>query len=122
MRFVLIILLAASSVLTYAQTVQEDIKYLASDELEGREVGTKGEKAAAKYLAKRFKSIGLKPHGTKGFYQDFSVKPKYNPHARIQRDTSKAIEGRNVIGMIDNGQPTTVIIGAHFDHLGYGSD
>jgi aminopeptidase YwaD len=30
--------------------------------------------------------------------------------------------GHNVIGYIDNGATTTVILGAHFDHLGYGED
>jgi hypothetical protein len=30
--------------------------------------------------------------------------------------------GKNVIGFIDNGSPVTVILGAHFDHLGYGED
>jgi hypothetical protein len=30
--------------------------------------------------------------------------------------------GHNVVGYIDNGAPTTVILGAHFDHLGYGED
>jgi hypothetical protein len=30
--------------------------------------------------------------------------------------------GHNVIGYIDEGAPTTVILGAHFDHLGYGED
>jgi len=30
--------------------------------------------------------------------------------------------GHNVIGYIDNGAATTVILGAHFDHLGYGED
>lgn len=30
--------------------------------------------------------------------------------------------GHNVIGYIDNKAATTVIIGAHFDHLGYGED
>ncbi|HEY0432853.1 MAG TPA: M28 family peptidase, partial [Chitinophagaceae bacterium] len=30
--------------------------------------------------------------------------------------------GHNVIGYIDNGAPKTVILGAHFDHLGYGED
>jgi peptidase M28-like protein/PDZ domain-containing protein len=34
----------------------------------------------------------------------------------------KARNGHNVIGYIDNGAPTTVILGAHFDHLGYGED
>ncbi len=30
--------------------------------------------------------------------------------------------GRNVIGYIDNKAATTVILGAHYDHLGYGED
>jgi len=30
--------------------------------------------------------------------------------------------GRNVIGYLDNGAATTVILGAHYDHLGYGED
>jgi len=34
----------------------------------------------------------------------------------------KSRTGHNVIGYINNGAATTVIIGAHFDHLGYGED
>ncbi|MFT4019273.1 MAG: M20/M25/M40 family metallo-hydrolase, partial [Agriterribacter sp.] len=30
--------------------------------------------------------------------------------------------GHNVVGYIDNGAPSTIIIGAHYDHLGYGED
>jgi hypothetical protein len=30
--------------------------------------------------------------------------------------------GHNVIGYIDNDAATTIILGAHFDHLGYGED
>ncbi len=30
--------------------------------------------------------------------------------------------GHNVIGYIDNGAATTIVAGAHFDHLGYGED
>ncbi|HEY0611428.1 MAG TPA: M20/M25/M40 family metallo-hydrolase [Chitinophaga sp.] len=30
--------------------------------------------------------------------------------------------GTNVIGYIDNGAPKTIILGAHYDHLGYGED
>lgn len=30
--------------------------------------------------------------------------------------------GHNVVGFIDNKAPYTVILGAHFDHLGYGED
>ena len=34
----------------------------------------------------------------------------------------KIRKGNNVVGYIDNGAPTTVILGAHYDHLGYGED
>ena len=30
--------------------------------------------------------------------------------------------GLNVIGYLDQGAPTTIVLGAHFDHLGYGED
>ena len=30
--------------------------------------------------------------------------------------------GRNVIGYLDNGAERTVVLGAHYDHLGYGED
>lgn len=43
-----------------ASRAQEAIKYLASDELEGRGPGTKGLDLAADYLAAEFKELGLK--------------------------------------------------------------
>jgi hypothetical protein len=46
------------------------IKYLASDELEGRGVGTRGEKLATDYLASQLQAEGLKPAGDNGtFFQ-----------------------------------------------------
>ena len=36
--------------------------------------------------------------------------------------TEKIKKGNNVIGYINNNAPQTVILGAHFDHLGYGED
>ena len=30
--------------------------------------------------------------------------------------------GMNVVGYLDNGAATTIVLGAHFDHLGYGED
>jgi len=36
--------------------------------------------------------------------------------------SDKKRTGTNVVGYIDNGAPTTIILGAHFDHLGYGED
>jgi Zn-dependent M28 family amino/carboxypeptidase len=36
--------------------------------------------------------------------------------------TDKKRTGRNIAGYIDNGAPTTIVLGAHYDHLGYGED
>ena len=36
--------------------------------------------------------------------------------------TLKIRKSRNVIGYLDNNAPFTIVIGAHFDHLGYGED
>lgn len=44
------------------------IKYLASDELEGRRSGTKGNELAAQYIANEFASYGLKPLGDDNTY------------------------------------------------------
>lgn len=36
--------------------------------------------------------------------------------------TDKIRTGTNVVGYLDNGAVSTVVLGAHFDHLGYGED
>jgi len=36
--------------------------------------------------------------------------------------SEKTRSGRNVVGYIDNKAGTTVVLGAHYDHLGYGED
>jgi hypothetical protein len=101
-------------------TCKEDVNYLASDMLEGRETGTEGAKKAANYLAERFETIGLEPKGTDGYFQEFSFSPRRNPHAMPENNDSVKVYARNVIGYIHNQAPNTVIFGAHFDHLGYG--
>jgi len=45
-----------------------DVKYLSSDQLEGREAGTAGEKLAADYVAAKFGNVGLVPFGDSASY------------------------------------------------------
>lgn len=100
-----------------ALQLQVDVVYLASDLLQGRETGKKGERMAADYIAYRFEEIGLEPKGYGGeWHQDFEVQYKAHPHAK-ETETRTA---RNVIGYLDNGAEYTVVIGAHYDHLGHG--
>ena len=99
--------------------IESDVDYLASDSLEGRESGTRGERLAAEYIAKRMKEIGLTGKGEDGFIQIFDFSPKVNPH-KEKLDSNRTIQVSNVLGMIDNGANKTVVIGAHYDHLGHG--
>ena len=106
-------------------SIKEDVVFLASDELEGRQTGSDGEKAAADYIALRFKNLGLEAKGTKEYFQSFSFKPKTDPHQEVNyivKDGDSTITGTNVIGFLDNKAENTIIIGAHYDHLGYGAE
>ena len=51
-----------------ADRIKADVVYLASDRLEGRGPGTRGEELAIEYLADEFKKAGLKPLGERGTY------------------------------------------------------
>src|ERR1051326_4173873 len=51
-----------------AERLKAAVAYLASDRLEGRGPGTRGEILATEYLADGFKKAGLKPLGRKGTY------------------------------------------------------
>jgi len=46
-----------------------DVQYLASDLLEGRDTGTKGERLAADYIIQKMSSIGLMPYGDSARYE-----------------------------------------------------
>ncbi len=50
-----------------------DIKTLAAPDMEGRGAGTKGLGKASKYLEHRYKSLELRPAGTNGYLQPFTV-------------------------------------------------
>ncbi|WP_051287363.1 M28 family peptidase [Algoriphagus mannitolivorans] len=103
------------------QTLQEDVVFLAADDLGGRAIGTEGEQKAAEYLAKEFEKIGLAPKGTEGFFQPFTVSKPSNPHEEAVIGTNgEGVTGRNVVGFLDKKADKTIIIGAHFDHLGMG--
>ncbi|MCT8338925.1 M20/M25/M40 family metallo-hydrolase [Flavobacteriaceae bacterium TK19130] len=106
-------------------SMKEDVTFLADDKLSGRETGTEGEQQAADYLVKRFTDIGLSPKGASGVYtQTFTFKPSSNPHeeAKFSNAEDSTITGTNVVGYIDNKAESTVVIGAHYDHLGMGGE
>jgi Zn-dependent M28 family amino/carboxypeptidase len=102
--------------------IKAHVAYLASDELNGRGTGTADEAKAAAYIAKQFGEIKLTPKGEKGtFLQSYEFIEPSNPHATIDTAGKKRTL-INVIGYLDNGAKQTIVIGAHYDHLGLGHD
>ena len=118
-------LLGCKQEYTTQNKILEDVTFLADDKLEGRQTGTEGEKAAAAYLVQRFQELDLEPKGTDGYIQMFNFKPKTKPHEDVkftEVSSDSTIVGRNVLGFIDNKSDQTIVIGAHYDHLGYGGE
>ncbi len=104
--------------------IKKHISVLSNDSLQGRGTGTIGEAKAANYISQEFKKIGLKPVGGNNSYlKSFQYKQSSNPHGASDKDTAvKILNSKNIIGFLDNNSPNTLIIGAHYDHLGFGDD
>jgi len=70
-----LLLLAGSTAVPTADPSRylNDIKTLASPEMEGRGAGTKGLTRAEHLIEKRYKELGLQPAGVRGYAQPFSV-------------------------------------------------
>ena len=104
--------------LNIIEEIRNDLKFLCSDELEGRFTGTNGERIAAEYIISNFVEYNLIPIGdSNSFIQKFEAKFRKNPHSDINVEL---IQGSNVLGFYNNKAKHTIIIGAHYDHLGYG--
>jgi Zn-dependent M28 family amino/carboxypeptidase len=71
MKPIAVLLLAAAALADVSgERMRAHVKYLASDQLEGRGVGTRGEKLATEYIAAQFAAAGVKPAGENGtFFQ-----------------------------------------------------
>jgi hypothetical protein len=95
-----------------ANRVRDHIKTLADDGYQGRGTGTSGEQAASVYIEAAFKKLKLKAQGdNQTYFQSFPFKG--GAHGEGESGTS-----RNIVGYIDNKASSTIIIGAHYDHLG----
>jgi hypothetical protein len=98
------------------KNIQKHIQYLADDKLQGRQTGSAGERMAMDYIQKEFKKLKLAPMGDAStFEQAFTFKG--GTHGTGAEGTA-----HNVVAFLDNKADKTIIIGAHFDHLGLGEN
>ncbi|MTH17404.1 M20/M25/M40 family metallo-hydrolase [Flavobacterium sp. LC2016-01] len=86
--------------------VSDFLKYLSSDELQGRETGTKGIEKAAVFL------------------EDFFKENKIKPYFATYRDTLTNFKSPayNIVGVLEGTDPVLkkefVVLSAHYDHIG----
>ncbi len=97
------------------QVLLDHVRVLSSAEMEGRGLGTPGIERAATYIASQFQAMGLEPGGDGGTY--FQTWSEEAPDGRV-------LTLKNIVGVIAGTRPEwsrqSVVIGAHYDHLGYG--
>jgi hypothetical protein len=102
-----------------ARDIRERLSILASDSLEGRRSGSPGAEKAARYISQEFRRIGLTPIDSgRSFQQHFTFKEHFDSvHSEL-------ISTANVVGLLRSDDPAYrdqyIIVGAHYDHLGYG--
>lgn len=110
--------------------VEEVVYALTDSSFQGRETGTEGERLASAWLDQQFQLTGLEARGDSGSRQTFTYKPHpplqmhgTGDSAQLGMALVSEIVGENVIYALE--QPNTPfwgIIGAHYDHLGYGDE
>jgi len=90
-----------------ATDASRHVGVLADDSFEGREGGSRGGRAAAAYIVDELTKLGLEPAGDAGSY--------YQPFGGM----------RNILALVKGSDPAlaaeVVVVGAHYDHVGYGT-
>jgi Zn-dependent M28 family amino/carboxypeptidase len=79
-----------------------DLKVLSADSLEGRKAGSEGGEKARNYILKQLKEMDVEAF-VPGYEQSFPV---------------AQATGVNVLGVIPGNKKETIVISAHYDHLG----
>jgi len=97
------------------QELKDTLEYLASDKLEGRMSGKKGNVQAAAFIKEKYESFGLDT-----MYDKLNIR-RMNPGPNNETGDDFT---QNIYAWIPGNDPVlkneVVIIGAHMDHIGYG--
>ena len=81
--------LPSKAVSIIEKALTKHVNALASDEMEGRLTGTKGERLATNYVAGLFQSLGLKPEGKQNYIDPFT----FTAGVSLGSDNALAIHG-----------------------------
>jgi len=95
--------------------LKNHLTIVASDEMEGRETGSLGQKKAGKYLIEQYKKNGISStKATKDFYQKV-------PAAFMNKEDNENLpDSENILAFIKGSEKPDeiVVVSAHYDHVG----
>jgi len=114
---------AAERVIT-ADSIRAHVRFLASDLLEGRGPGTRGDALAEAYIATQLESLGLHPAGSQGFFQPFDI-VGVDGHADViqftrGRESLALRHPDEVIAVAGDQAAHTALNGTELVFVGYG--
>ncbi len=102
--------------------LQKHLTIIASDEMEGRETGTEGQRKAAAYIESQFKMLGLKtPLGQDGYQQYYPLYQDSLFNAELKIDGKDAVFGKDFITPLNTNE-TGKFKGKKVVFVGYGID
>ncbi len=112
-----------------SERINAYVQALASDAMQGRETGEEGEAIASAWIDSVFASKGLSARGEVASFQRFEYKPHppmqmhgHGDSASLGMALVQAITGKNVLYALPQEGMRWGVIGAHYDHLGYGDE
>ncbi len=99
-----------------------NVEWLADDARMGRALGSRGLAEAGSWIEARFREIGLDPAGDGGGYRNVFGVPLADPDS--PHATKGFLYAFNVVGRVSGTGELegTVVVGAHYDHLGFGGE
>lgn len=97
-----------------ADELKTHLYIVASDEMQGRDTGSEGQKKAGKYLIEQYKKMGVSyPKTMSSFYQTV-------PKEALKSRRGDLPESENILAFIEGTEKPNeiIVISAHYDHVG----
>lgn len=117
LKIPLVLIFAVGALAQQPDRIQKDVKYLASEALEGRLTGSSGATEAARYIAKEFKRLGLKPLNAKAGSSENRYLQSFPYVGQVELGKRNSLAVRN-----SDTDQASLVLGEDWVPLGFSSN